>query len=52
MLHECERILLQDDSQWIPVMTYDMPLLAKEYVKGIITTTAGDVYFHGVTMEK
>ena len=52
MLHECERILLQDDSQWIPVMTYDMPLLAKEYVKGIITTTAGDVYFHGVTLEK
>ena len=52
MLHEAERILLVDYSQWLPVLTYDMPILVKEYVKGVETTTAGDIYFTGVTVEK
>ena len=41
-----------DYSQWLPVLTYDMPILVKEYVKGVETTTAGDIYFTGVTVEK
>ena len=52
MLHEAERILVSEDSQWIPVMTYNIPIMVKEYVKGIETTTAGDIYFTGVTIEK
>lgn len=52
MLHEAERILLQDDSQWIPVMTYDQPLLVKEYVKNVVTTAAGDIYVFGASIEK
>ena len=52
MLHEAERILVSEDNQWIPVMTYNIPIMVKEYVKGIETTTAGDIYFTGVTIEK
>ena len=52
MLHEAERILLVDYSQWMPVLTYDQPILVKEYVKGIETTTAGDIYLTGVSIEK
>ena len=52
MLHEAERILVSEDNQWIPVMTYNIPIMVKEYVKGIETTTAGDIYFTGVTIEQ
>lgn len=52
MLHEAERILVSEDNQWIPVMTYNIPIMVKEYVKGLETTTAGDIYFTGVTIEK
>jgi len=50
MMHEAERILLQDYAQWIPVMTYDQPLMVKEYISGIRTTTAGDIDFTGVVI--
>lgn len=52
MLHEAERIILAEDSWWIPISTYDMPMLVKEYVKNVETTTAGDVYYTGVTIEQ
>ncbi len=52
MLHEAERILVSEENQWIPVMTYNIPIMVKEYVKGLETTTAGDIYFTGVTIEK
>ena len=52
MLHEAERILVSEENQWIPVMTYNIPIIVKEYVKGLETTTAGDIYFTGVTIEK
>lgn len=52
MLHEAERQLLLEDSWWLPVLGYDQPILVKEYVKGVTTTTAGDIYLTGVTIEK
>lgn len=52
MLHEAERILVSEENWWIPVMTYNIPIMVKEYVKGIETTTAGDIYFTGVTIEQ
>ena len=52
MLHEAERILVSEENQWIPVMTYNIPIMVKEYVKGLKTTTAGDIYFTCVTIEK
>ena len=43
---------MSEENQWIPVMTYNIPIMVKEYVKGLETTTAGDIYFTGVTIEK
>ena len=52
MLHEAERLITAEESWWIPLYTYDMPMLVKEYVKGVETTTAGDIYYTGITIEK
>lgn len=41
-LHEAEKLMI-DSHWWIPISTYDIQILLKDKVKGIYTTTAGDI---------
>lgn len=51
MLHEAEQLMV-DSHWWLPVMTYDKPILVKEYVKNYFTTTAGDIFYYSAFIQK
>jgi oligopeptide transport system substrate-binding protein len=42
-LHEAEKELV-NQFWWIPISTYNKEMLQKDYVKGVFTTTAGDIF--------
>lgn len=51
MLHDAEKLMV-DSFWWLCMFTYDKPILVKEYVKDIFTTTAGDIFYHYAYIQK